>query len=193
MHADMQTTTGILELSNRQDGRLRQLDGTYVANVADPVVPANLMDRFDLRPGDRIDVELGKAGKGGGGGGNGNAQRGRGKQQSKRKKEKHNAIAPHAPRVTKILQVEGSDPQAEHSEPRHRFEDLTTIDPQPRMTLEFPGCPEVCRLIDLFCPIGFGTRGMIVSPPKAGKTTILQNMANAIARNHPDAKVIALL
>ncbi|MEM6554137.1 MAG: transcription termination factor Rho, partial [Planctomycetota bacterium] len=57
----------------------------------------------------------------------------------------------------------------------------------------YPGCPPACRLIDLFCPIGYGTRGMIVSPPKAGKTTLLQNIATAIARNHPDAEVYALL
>ncbi|MEX2388352.1 MAG: transcription termination factor Rho, partial [Phycisphaeraceae bacterium] len=73
------------------------------------------------------------------------------------------------------------------------FEDLTTIDPQPRITLEYPDCPATCRLIDLFCPIGFGQRGMIVSPPKAGKTTILQNLATAISKNHPDAMVYALL
>ncbi|MDP6482149.1 MAG: transcription termination factor Rho, partial [Acidimicrobiales bacterium] len=76
---------------------------------------------------------------------------------------------------------------------RRRFEDLTTIDPEPRLKLEYPGCPSACRFIDLFCPIGYGQRGMIVSPPKAGKTTLLQNIAVGISKNHPDAKVIALL
>jgi len=71
--------------------------------------------------------------------------------------------------------------------------DLTSIDPQPRLTLEYPGCPVSCRLIDLFCPIGRGQRGLIVSPPKAGKTTLLKDIAGAVVRNHPDVEVIVLL
>lgn len=77
--------------------------------------------------------------------------------------------------------------------PRKRFEDLITIDPQPRLTLEYRGCPESCRLIDLFCPIGRGQRALIVSPPKAGKTTLLKDISGSIARNHPDIELIALL
>ena len=73
------------------------------------------------------------------------------------------------------------------------FEDLTSIDPQPRLTLEHPGCSESCRLIDLFCPLGRGQRALIVSPPKAGKTTLLKDIAAGIARNHPDIELIALL
>jgi transcription termination factor Rho len=73
------------------------------------------------------------------------------------------------------------------------FEDLTSIDPAPRLTLEYAGCPASCRLIDLFCPIGRGQRGLIVSPPKAGKTTLLKDIATAILRNHPDVEVIVLL
>ncbi len=73
------------------------------------------------------------------------------------------------------------------------FEDLTSIDPQPRLTLEYPGCPASCRLVDLFCPIGRGQRGLIVSPPKAGKTTLLKDIGTAILRNHPDVELILLL
>jgi transcription termination factor Rho len=73
------------------------------------------------------------------------------------------------------------------------FEDLTSIDPQPRLTLEYPGCPASCRLIDLFCPIGRGQRGLIVSPPKAGKTTLLKDIATALLRNHSDIEVVVLL
>ncbi len=53
--------------------------------------------------------------------------------------------------------------------------------------------PPACRLIDLFCPIGYGTRGLIVSPPKAGKTILLQQIAMGIKANHPDVDLIALL
>ncbi len=73
------------------------------------------------------------------------------------------------------------------------FEDLTSIDPQPRLTLEYTGCPASCRLIDLFCPIGRGQRGLIVSPPKAGKTTLLKDIAGALLRNHLDLEIIVLL
>ncbi len=76
---------------------------------------------------------------------------------------------------------------------RRPWEDLTSIDPQPRLTLEYPGCPASCRLIDLFCPIGRGQRGLIVSPPKAGKTTLLKDIGTALLRNHPDIQLIILL
>lgn len=74
-----------------------------------------------------------------------------------------------------------------------RFEDLTSIDPQPRLTLEYPGCPASCRLIDLFCPIGRGQRALIVSPPKAGKTTLLKDIGTALLRNHADIELVVLL
>ncbi|MBN8644257.1 MAG: transcription termination factor Rho, partial [Planctomycetes bacterium] len=76
---------------------------------------------------------------------------------------------------------------------RKPFEDLQSIDPAPRLTLEYPGCPPSCRLIDLFCPIGRGQRALIVAPPKAGKTVLLKDIAGALAKNHPDLTVFALL
>lgn len=188
----MSTTTGILELSNKADGRLRILDATYVASPEDPVVPSHLIQKFALRPGLALDVQLGKAvGGQASNNGNGTPSRGRKGKGGKKRKQKRDPIAPSAKRVSHIDAVDGMDPH-EYLKAR-KFEDLTTIDPQPRLTLEYPGCPPACRLIDLFCPIGYGQRAMIVSPPKAGKTTLLQNIAYAVEKNHPEVEVIALL
>jgi len=182
---------GMLEVGNRPDGRLRKLDNTYIADPTDPVVPVHLIERFGLRGGTVLDVELGKP-MGGGPQHNQQGQGGKGKGKKKKRKNILTAIAPEAKRVSRIETVDGVEP-GKYAESRRRFEDLTSIDPQPRIVLEHPDCPPACRLIDLFCPIGFGQRGMIVSPPKAGKTTLLQNIANAIVKNHPHAEVFALL
>ena len=76
---------------------------------------------------------------------------------------------------------------------RPRFENLTAIYPDSRLKLETNKEDLSCRIIDLFCPIGKGQRGMIVSPPKAGKTVLLKKVANAITANNPECKVIVLL
>ncbi|WP_390620439.1 transcription termination factor Rho [Poriferisphaera corsica] len=186
----MKTATGILEVLTRVDGRLRQLNDTYIADPEDPVIPAQLIDRYGLRPGLELEVELGKPM---GGANNKNNKRKIQHKKQQFKRPKPDAIAPSALRVNKIIKIDGI-PASEYVNTEHpRYEDLTTIDPEPRLTLEYPGCPASCRLIDLFCPIGYGQRGMIVSPPKAGKTTLLQNIAFAIQKNHPEAKTVALL
>ena len=178
----MQTHTGIVEITTKSDGRLRTLDKTLVAMPTDPVLPSKFIEQFGLRTGQLLEVELGQTV----GGGNG-----RHPHQPSAKKNKYNAVSPNAHRVNQVLRIEGLDPNDFGK--RRRYEDLTTIDPQPRLTLEYPGCPPACRLIDLFCPMGYGQRGMIVSPPKAGKTILLQNIAFAVHRNHPNVEVIALL
>jgi transcription termination factor Rho len=177
-----ETVTGIYEQGPKSDGRLRQLGDTFLAYPKDPVVASHLVEKYDLRPGMMIECSLGKPF---GGGPQGN-QRG-----GKQKKVKYSAIDPQARRVQDVLKIEGKDP-SEFANLRN-FADLTIIMPEPRLTLEYPGCPDACRLIDLFCPIGYGTRGMIVSPPKAGKTTLLQNIALGIQTNHPEIDVYALL
>ncbi|MEG1311688.1 MAG: transcription termination factor Rho [Romboutsia sp.] len=76
---------------------------------------------------------------------------------------------------------------------RKAFELLTPIYPEERLTLERSQNDIATRLIDLISPIGKGQRGLIVAPPKAGKTSLLKNVANSIAKNHPDVELIVLL
>lgn len=76
---------------------------------------------------------------------------------------------------------------------RPRFEQLTPIFPNQRIHLETPGCPLAMRMVDLISPIGKGQRGMIVSQPKTGKTTLLKQVAKAITRNHKEMHLIILL
>ena len=73
------------------------------------------------------------------------------------------------------------------------FENLTPLHPQERLHLEINATDMTTRIIDLLSPIGKGQRGLIVSPPRAGKTVVLQKMANSITTNHPDVVLIVLL
>ena len=76
---------------------------------------------------------------------------------------------------------------------RRSFEELTPIFPNERIHLERPGGSTAMRIVDLISPIGKGQRGMIVSPPKAGKTTLLKDVAKSITRNHPEMRLLILL
>src|ERR671928_917008 len=78
---------------------------------------------------------------------------------------------------------------------RPRFEDLTPLFPDERLRLEIPGDPNnlTGRIIDLISPIGKGQRGLIVSPPKAGKTTIMKQIVHSIERNNPEVHLMVLL
>lgn len=76
---------------------------------------------------------------------------------------------------------------------RTLFENLTPLYPSERLKLETTHSEHSTRIIDMISPIGKGQRGLIVSPPKAGKTILLQKLANSIARNHPEVKLIVLL
>ncbi len=90
-----------------------------------------------------------------------------------------------------IKSVNGFHPN--EAQKRKRFEDLTPIFPNKRIHLETPGAGVAMRMVDLISPIGKGQRGMIVSQPKAGKTTLLKQIARAVTKNHPDMKLIILL
>ncbi len=189
----MQTVTGTLEINSKVDGRLRILDQTLIVDAQDPVVPAAMIQKFQLKAGLELQVSLAEV-----------KNKSKNKNYKKNyqnnynknhnKKNKINAVAQDAPRVENIISIAGIEPDAYLGILEKRdMAKLTTIDPNPRLTLEYPGCPDSCRLIDMFCPIGYGTRGLIVSPPKAGKTTLLKEIAFAIEKNHPEVEVIALL
>lgn len=172
-----QTLTGILEWPTRSEGRVRQVSDSakVVESPDDPFVPVHFGESLPLRDGLRVEVEV---------------------VQKKPRRRRRKGKGPSKPRearpvVERFIEIEGMTPEAFAD--RKTFADLTSIDPQPCMTLEFPGCAPACRLIDLFCPIGYGQRGLIVSPPKAGKTTLLKNITESVLRNHPDVHVMALL
>lgn len=93
--------------------------------------------------------------------------------------------------LLKIEEVNGKSPEI--STKRPYFEDLTPIYPIKQMTLATKKYPLSTRIIDIVAPIGFGQRGMIVSPPKAGKTSILKELAHGISENFPDAHIMAVL
>ncbi len=97
------------------------------------------------------------------------------------------------PALLEIHSINGKDPEAAKRRPR--FEDLTPLFPDERLKLESPSdiTNMTARIIDLVSPIGKGQRGIIVSPPKAGKTTIMKTIATAIERNNPEIKLIVLL
>ncbi|GBD34908.1 Transcription termination factor Rho [bacterium HR36] len=94
------------------------------------------------------------------------------------------------PRLATVEAIEGQPPELLK---RRDFDKLTPIDPNYWLRLETGPQPLTTRVIDLLCPIGKGQRGLIVAPPRSGKTILLQHIAQAVAKNHPDVKVMVLL
>ncbi len=97
------------------------------------------------------------------------------------------------PALLRIDTVSGLDPEAARNRPR--FEDLTPLFPDSRLNLEMEGDKDnlTARIVDLLSPIGKGQRGMIVSPPKAGKTTVMKQIAHSIEANNPEVHLMVLL
>ena len=95
------------------------------------------------------------------------------------------------PALIFVGEVNGEHP--EKAMKRKNFDDLTPIYPQEKLRLETDQKNYAMRLMDLLCPIGKGQRGLIVAPPKAGKTTILKQIANSITENNPEVELIVLL
>ncbi len=97
------------------------------------------------------------------------------------------------PALLAVDSINGENP--DHAKDRPHFEDLTPLFPDEKLVQERKGYPEdmTARIIDLLAPIGKGQRGLIVSPPKAGKTTIMKNIAQCIERNNPEVQLIIVL
>ncbi|MGI9015121.1 MAG: transcription termination factor Rho, partial [Phycisphaerales bacterium] len=186
---------GILVWPDGRDGRLRQIENGFAEQPGDPWVPAAIREQFPLRSGQLLRVEVSDAPP-------------KRKSRRRRRRKGNNNDNAGADQTTasngqatshsngrltvqNVLEIEGLDPEVYAA--RTPFEELTALDPQPRLTLEYKNCPPACRLIDLFCPIGYGTRGLIVAPPKAGKTVLLKQIASGITHNHPEVEVVALL
>ena len=156
---------GVLEILQDGFGFLRSADSSYLAGPDDIYVSPSQIRRFNLRTGDTIS----------------------GKIRPPKEGERYFALL-------KVDEVNFSRP--DNSKNKILFENLTPLFPDERLTLESgTGSTEDIspRIIDLVSPIGKGQRGLIVSPPKAGKTLLLQNIAHAIVRNSPEVDMIVLL
>jgi transcription termination factor Rho len=136
----------------------------YLASKSDAYIPVKLSRQYGLRKGDHVIAMSRPAGR----------------------NEKN-------PAVLEILSVNGRNP--EEAKRRQRFEDLTALFPDSKLRMEDPSDPTnmTARIIDLVCPIGKGQRGIIVSPPKAGKTTVMKTIAASIEKNNPECRLIVLL
>jgi len=95
------------------------------------------------------------------------------------------------PKLEEVLTINGR-PAEEYTD-IVPFNELTVVDPYPHLKLEAPGGPMEMRVLDLVCPIGKGQRGLIVAPPRSGKTILLQQIANAVSENNPECVIMILL
>jgi transcription termination factor Rho len=156
---------GVLEILQDGFGFLRSADSSYLAGPDDIYVSPSQIRRFNLRTGDTVS----------------------GKIRPPKDSERYFALL-------KVDQINFDLP--ENVKHKVLFENLTPLHPNERMLLERGnGSTEdiTARIIDLVSPIGKGQRGLVVSPPKAGKTLMLQNIAQSIASNHPECYLIVLL
>lgn len=156
---------GVLEILQDGFGFLRSADSSYLAGPDDIYVSPSQIRRFNLRTGDTI----------------------AGKIRPPKDGERYFALL-------KVNEINYDRP--ENAKSKILFENLTPLFAQERLRMEIGnGSTEdlTARVIDLVCPMGKGQRALIVSPPKAGKTLMLQNIANSITRNNPECYLIVLL
>ena len=157
---------GTLEIVNDGHGFLRNVSTSYMPNPDDIYVSPSQIRRFNLRTGDTLYGEI------------------------RMPKDGERFIA-----LLKIENINGFDP--ENNKHKIMFENLTPLHPTRCLRLEREKIKTneniTSRVIDMIAPIGAGQRGLIVSPPKSGKTVMLQNIAHAITANHPEVVLIVLL
>jgi transcription termination factor Rho len=156
---------GVLEILQDGFGFLRSADSSYLAGPDDIYVSPSQIRRFNLRTGDTIS----------------------GKIRPPKEGERYFALL-------KVNEINFDRPESSRN--KILFENLTPLFPNDRLTLETGnGSTEdlTGRIIDLVSPIGKGQRGLIVAPPKAGKTIMMQHIAQAITRNNPECHLIVLL
>jgi|YNPMSStandDraft_2_1061718.scaffolds.fasta_scaffold03618_3 transcription termination factor Rho len=155
---------GVLEVLNDGFGFLRTADSNYLSGSDDIYVSPGLIRKFGLKTGDTIS----------------------GSVRVPREKEGERYFA-----LVNIQKVNFDEPEVL----KHKisFDNLTPLYPCEKLKLEIPNGSLSMRIIDLFAPIGKGQRSLITSPPKAGKTILLQQIAQSITANHPECKVIVLL
>lgn len=156
---------GVLEVLQDGFGFLRSPESNYLPGPDDIYVSPSQIRRFSLRTGDTVEGEI----------------------RSPKDGERYFALL-------KILKVNFADP----GDVRHRinFDNLTPLYPEERLLMEVQNTEAkdpTHRVLDLVSPLGKGQRGLIVAPPRTGKTVMLQNMANSIATNHPECYLIVLL
>ena len=153
--------------------------------IAAPVVEQIILPpKAEERAEDSQAVRAPREGRGGRGD-RGRGQRGRGGMRSREQRQ------PQGPQLYKLTEMEGEDPENFKNLPL--FDELTTINPNRFIKMETEPDRFTTRVIDLMAPIGRGQRGLIVAPPRTGKTTYLQHIAEAVVKNHPDMKLIILL
>ncbi|MDO8551636.1 MAG: transcription termination factor Rho [bacterium] len=136
----------------------------FLPSEKDIYISASQIRRFLLRPGDLVG----------------------GQARSPKDNERYYGLL-------KVEKVNGIVAESEEITKRPYYEDLTPIFPQPQIVLETEQDVLTTRMIDLLSPIGFGQRGLIVSPPKAGKTWLLKDIAHAVSTNYPKAHMMACL
>lgn len=150
---------GIIEVSNKGFGFLRDANRGYTQSPQDIFVTPEMVRRFGLRDGMWIMGEMRRGNRG--------------------------------PQLSKLLTINGKDP--EHYTNLPVFEELTVLNPTSWIKLETVPERFTTRVIDMMAPIAKGQRGLIVAPPRTGKTTLLQHIADAVVKNHPGIIPMVLL
>src|SRR5437870_2353178 len=166
-----QHASGVLQINEKGFGFLRHAESNYLPSPRDVFVPRNLIQHFRLREGVQLIGTSSPSDDGRGGRG------GRGRVQSDQ--------------LATIELINGTDPDQYSRMPE--FTKLTSVDPTERLELSAGNPNMSMRVLDLIAPIGKGQRGLIVAPPKTGKTTLIEEIAEAVADNHPETYLVVLL